>query len=92
MTSRLQMTLVIAKSHSEKITFAALMTEQMQHQKRASDDEKNIAGNIIESNSKRQTFTKNRTFCQNHYLLTECNNSLPQQILFKNLVEIAQLS
>ena len=40
MTSRLQMTLVIAKSHSEKITFAALMTEQMQHEKRASDDEK----------------------------------------------------
>ena len=50
MTSRAQMPLVIRRSHSENLTFSALLREQMQNEKRASDDEtKNKAGRIPEA-------------------------------------------
>ena len=39
MTSRAQMPLVRGRSHSENLTFSALLYEQMQNEKRASDDE-----------------------------------------------------
>ena len=39
MTSRAQMPLVRGRSHSENLTFSALLCEQMQNEKRASDDE-----------------------------------------------------
>ena len=39
MTSRAQMPLVRGRSHSENLTFSALLCEQMENEKRASDDE-----------------------------------------------------
>ena len=39
MTSRAQIPLVKGRSHSENLTFSALLCEQMQNEKRASDDE-----------------------------------------------------
>ena len=39
MTSRAQMPLVRGRSHSENLTFSALLCEQMYNEKRASDDE-----------------------------------------------------
>ena len=39
MTSRAQMPLVRGRSHSENLTFSALLCEQMSNEKRASDDE-----------------------------------------------------
>ena len=39
MTSRAQMLLVRGRSHSENLTFSALLCEQMKKRKRASDDE-----------------------------------------------------
>ena len=38
MTSRAQMPLVRGRSHSEKLTFSALLCEQMQIEKKASED------------------------------------------------------
>ena len=39
MTSRAQMPLVRGRSHSENLTFSALLCEQMKNEKRVSDDE-----------------------------------------------------
>ena len=39
MTSRAQMPLVRGRSHSENLTFSALLCEQIKNEKRASDDE-----------------------------------------------------
>ena len=39
MTSHAQMPLVRGRSYSENLTFSALLSEQMQNEKRASDDE-----------------------------------------------------
>ena len=39
MTSRAQMPLVRGRSHSQNLTFLALLCEQMKNEKRASDDE-----------------------------------------------------
>ena len=41
MTSRAQMPLVRGRSHSENLTFSALLREQMKKEKRASDETKN---------------------------------------------------
>ena len=48
MTSRAQMPLVRGRGHSENLTFSSSLCEQMQNEKRASDDEtKNIAGQML---------------------------------------------
>ena len=39
MTSRAQMPLVRGRSHSENLTFSALLCEQIKNEKRASDNE-----------------------------------------------------
>ena len=79
MTSRTQMPLVRGISHSENLTFSALLCEQMSNEKRASDDEtKKHSRENSGSDSKRQKFTNKTviateatTFCNQpltHYL------------------------
>ena len=52
MTSRAQMSLVRGGSHSENLTFSALLCEQMQSEKASDDETKNIAGQVLTYNSK----------------------------------------
>ena len=68
------MPLVRGRGHSENLTFSALLCEEMQNEKRASDDEtKNIAGRIPEATRSSKTSQKAETitFCiktLTHYL------------------------
>ena len=59
-TSRAQMPLVIGRSHSEKLTFSALLCEQMKNEKeRQTTKQKNIARQVLVYTSKKNLLTKN---------------------------------